>query len=62
MDDGADDLRKVAANYVVEYGSDASAYLRAEASRARLKGDKLSAEVWDDIAEVAELLLERVRH
>jgi hypothetical protein len=56
MSDYSDDLQKVASNYVVEYGNDAPAYLRSEATRARLNGDRLSAEVWDDIADIAELL------
>jgi hypothetical protein len=30
--------------------------------RARVNGDRLSAEVWDDIADVAEVLLASVRH
>jgi hypothetical protein len=61
MDD-ADEVRCVAGEYVAEYGSDAPAYLRAEGTRARVNGDRLSAEVWDDIADVAEVLLASVRH
>jgi hypothetical protein len=62
MEDADADTRDVAAEYVLEYGSDAPAFLHAEATRARIKGDKLSAEAWDDIAILAQMLVNGVRH
>jgi hypothetical protein len=55
-------LRGVAADYIGDYGVVATAHLRSEATRARLKHDDLSAAAWDDIADIAELLLASVRH
>jgi hypothetical protein len=57
-----EDLRRVAAGYVADYGSDAPGHLRADAVHARRAGDELSSEAWDNIADEAEVLLARVRH
>jgi hypothetical protein len=56
------ELRRVATDYITDYGAAAPAHLRAEGVRARRNGDEISGEAWDDIADAAELLLARVRH
>jgi hypothetical protein len=56
------DLRRTASYYIGDYGTEAPAHLRAEAFRSRRNGDDLAGEAWDEIADVAELLLGRVLH
>ncbi|MBV9827109.1 MAG: hypothetical protein JO001_15805 [Alphaproteobacteria bacterium] len=53
MDD-AEDIDKVAAEYISARGSDAVADLRERAEMASENGDELSAKAWTDIANAAE--------
>lgn len=56
MDD-ADDVDRVAAQFLVSRGPDAIAYLREMAEIAAVNGDELAAEAWTDIADAVERLL-----
>ena len=58
MDDVAK-VQKTAAGYVRRYGNDAPAYLSAQATLARIDGDPLSGDAWNDLAEAAAALLMR---
>ena len=53
MDD-ADDVDKVAAEYIAARGPGAVADLRELAEMASANGDALSAETWTDIADAVE--------
>jgi hypothetical protein len=54
-----EDVRQVAAEWVTRYGADAARRLRELAREADRRGDALSAEAWDDIADAVEELRAR---
>ena len=55
--DDAENVRETATGYVRRYGSEAPAYLSAQATLARINGDPLSNDAWKDLAEAAAALL-----
>jgi len=55
-DDGL--VRGAAEDYVKRLGRDAGRYLRHQQQVAAQRGDMLSADAWQDIAEAAERMIE----
>jgi hypothetical protein len=60
MDD-AELVDTVAADYVRQNGAAAPAYLRDFEFIARGRGDELSADAWEDIANAATAILEALK-
>jgi hypothetical protein len=56
-DEDAASVDQAARQYIQRFGRHAARYLRAQADIARIEGDQLSADAWDEIASAAERLL-----
>ena len=50
-------IQQVAREYVERFGANAAPELRESAERAEAIGDRLSADTWREIGEVAERML-----
>jgi hypothetical protein len=56
-DDDAALVEQTARQFIRTFGSAAVEHLRAQASKAKVQHDQLSADAWEDIASAAERLL-----